>query len=63
MYFYLHKINKNEQNILLEMCHDTCLGYGDGACARGINGSLNDFTKVAESTSATFLFNHVVRSS
>jgi hypothetical protein len=32
MYFYIHKINKNEteQNILLEMCNDACFYYGDG---------------------------------
>ena len=31
MYFYIHKINKNEneQNILLEMCGNAGLGFGN----------------------------------
>ena len=27
MYFYIHKINKNEQNKLLEMCTNACLSF------------------------------------
>lgn len=37
MYFYSYKINKNEieQNILLEVCSNASLHYGNG---EGING-------------------------
>jgi hypothetical protein len=31
MYFYTHKINKNEQNILLEMRDNTCFHFGNGS--------------------------------
>jgi len=39
MYFYIHKIYKNEieQNILLEMCDDACICYGDGEGIYGIS--------------------------
>lgn len=36
MYFYSHKINNHEQNILLEMCHVACLGFRDGTCTYGV---------------------------
>jgi hypothetical protein len=36
MYFYIHKINQNEQNILLEMCSNACLYNGDGPGIYGI---------------------------
>jgi hypothetical protein len=34
MYFYIHKIckNENEQAQLLEMCGDDCLRFGNGKC-------------------------------
>jgi hypothetical protein len=37
MYFYIHKIFKNEiqQNILLEMYRNACIHYGSG---EGIDG-------------------------
>ena len=31
MYLYNHKINKNEQIILLEMCYCACIYYGNDA--------------------------------
>lgn len=39
MYFYIHKIykNENEQAQLLEMCSNACLYFGDGRSGRGIN--------------------------
>lgn len=38
MYFYTNKIDKNEaqQNVLLEMCSDTCFIDGNGANFHGI---------------------------
>lgn len=38
MYFYTHKITKNEtqQNILLEMCSDACFNFRNGAGIYGI---------------------------
>lgn len=38
MYFYTHKINKNEnkQNILLEMPGSACICYGNGTSVYGI---------------------------
>lgn len=31
MYFCTHKINKNEQNILLEVCDIACIYFGNGS--------------------------------
>ena len=36
MYFYIHKINKNEQNILLEMCNNAGFYFGNGRGSYGI---------------------------
>ena len=39
MYFYTHKINKNEnqQNILLEMCSNACIRFGNGWSIYGLD--------------------------
>ena len=36
MYFYTIKLNKNEKNILLEMCCNACFGIGNSAGIYGI---------------------------
>lgn len=59
MYFYIYKIKNNEieQNILLEMCSDACLSFGNGRSIYAIT-TYSDFKlKVAgQIASATFLF-------
>ena len=46
MYFYIHKINKNEieQNILLEMCCNACIRFGNGKDIYGLK-QKHDFLK------------------
>lgn len=45
MYFYIHKIKQNEieQNILLEMCRNACIHFGDGKDIYGIKQTHNFF--------------------
>ncbi len=43
MYFYNHKVNKdeNEQAQLLEMCVNDCFSFRNGWCNNGINVYIN----------------------
>jgi len=36
MYFYISKINKNEQVKLLEVCSNACIRFGDGSSIYGL---------------------------
>ncbi len=49
MYFYIHKNNenKNKQNILLEMCSNACIRFGNDT-------KITILLKVAAIASATF---------
>ncbi len=40
MYFYNHKINQDEQNLLLEMCGNACIYNGNGPGVFSITTSL-----------------------
>ena len=62
MYFYIHKINKNEQKILLEMCNNAGFYFGNGRGSYGLIYMRIFNLKVAgQRGSATFLFYNVTQ--
>lgn len=57
MYLYSHKIKNYEieQNLLLEMCSDACLCYGNGRSISSINKRIHHLKVAGADASATFL--------